>query len=267
MLAATDSVGRIWISATDDHASNADVNMHLETTEAIVAAHFAPWTDLLYLATQDGELIEIDAVNGRIMRRVSVARDGRASDFAISPDGSTMAVCTRGGVLILIDAQTLSVRRAQQLTEKQIRSICFHTSGRSVACVGDSGSVLMYDLHTNRAKTSELISTASLFDVAMHPGGHTFAIGNRHGTVYLVDSATLKPLCKLRGTGSVMALAFTPEGDRLVVSRLEQPPQIWNLTQLVRPLAAVRPTRDREVRAMMHTQTQTRRIDSVGVSD
>jgi len=257
MLAAADSGGRIWISGLDGLASSIDVIVHLEPTEAIVAAHFAPSADLLYVATQDGELIEIDAVNGRIKRRVSVARDGRVSDFAISPDGSAMAVCTRGGVLVLIDAKTLSVRRTEQVTEKQIRSVCFHPSGRTVACVGDSGSVLMYDLHTNRAKTSELISTASLFDVAMHPGGHTLAIGNRHGTVYLVDSATLKPLCKLGGTGSVMALAFTPEGDRLVVSRLEQPPQIWDLTQLVRPLTAVRPTRNRSVRAMKHSPTQS----------
>jgi prepilin-type N-terminal cleavage/methylation domain-containing protein len=45
--------------------------------------------------------------------------------------------------------------------------------------------------------------------------------------------------------GRGMALKFTPEGDRLLVSCLEQPPQVWDLTELIRPLSAVRPAPDR----------------------
>jgi len=79
----------------------------------------------------------------------------------------------------------------------------------------------------------------------MHPAGHTLAIGDRGGTVRLIDHATLRPLCTLRGDGSIMALAFTPDGDRLVVSCLEHPPQLWDLNALTRPLSAIRPARPR----------------------
>ena len=37
-----------------------------------------------------------------------------------------------------------------------------------------------------------------------------------------------------------MALAFTPDGDRLIVSCLEHPPQLWDLNALTRPLSAIR---------------------------
>ncbi len=244
LLAATDLGRTIRIRSTDADART-DVKLVLDPGDTIAAARFSASSDDLYIATQSGDLLEIDCSTGVIRRRSTVASEGRVSDLVIDPRGESMALGTRAGALVLIDPKTLAPVHLEQISEKQIRALCFDPSGKAVYCVGDTGRIHRLDLRTKQARSSELISQASLFEVAVHPAGHTLAVGDRNGIVRIIDAATLQPLCKLRGSGSVMALSFIAAGDRMVVSCLEQPPQVWDLTQLVSPLSMVRPGRGR----------------------
>lgn len=245
IIASIDLGRSIALQRTDGSDASEPTTVSLGPNDTIVAAHFLAHGENLIVATQEGDLIEIDTAMGAVLRRATVSPAGRVSDLSVSPDGLLLALSTRAGAVVIVDRDTLSVRRTMQFSDQQVRSLTFHPSGERVVGVGDAGRALVFEVATGRIRTSDPLGEASLFEVAMHPAGHTLAIGDRGGTVRLIDHATLRPLCTLRGDGSIMALAFTPDGDRLIVSCLEHPPQLWDLNALTRPLSAIRPASPR----------------------
>ncbi len=81
---------------------------------------------------------------------------------------------------------------------------------------------------------------APVHSVAFYPDGRWLASGSELGAIILWDSATFKPIVRLRsGAGQIRGLRFSGDGALLATYFYAAPTMIWDLPQLRRSLGAM----------------------------
>ncbi|QDU59949.1 Serine/threonine-protein kinase StkP [Planctomycetes bacterium Pan216] len=194
------------------------------------------------------------------------------STIAISPDGKSVVVGSRGGSVRLYDARTMELRQllrghAKHGIGKAVKSLKWSTDGDWIASVGDDGRVRLSTadgrrgpvLHhpypvTDVAWSSDgnQLATASRDDVTIwnRNGDRVRKLGGFDGHVNKVDwssagwlaAGSLGPnpivrLWKPDGTpgstledfkGSVLAVAWTPDGEYLAAIDQSQTVRVWS---------------------------------------
>ncbi len=148
---------------------------------------------------------------------------------AFSPDGSTLASCGAGGVL-LWNVKTGALD--QHLTKWGASwGLAWSPDGKLLAGVGDcSGRI--GDVSSGKELWSiPLGKRYAECSVAFAPNGSAVAFGDEDGDVRLVEPTSGKELRRFSGhKGPVPALAFTPDGKHLASGGQDATVRIWDLT-------------------------------------
>ena len=234
-IASLDS--EIEFLAPDGTASG---RLGLPIRESIAALQFRPGIDELAVCTQEGGLFIIDPATAGVLRSASTPPGSAVSDLAWSPDGAVLAIARRDGHLQIFDASGLSLRMDVAASTQQIRKIEYTPDGRTIAGVGDEGRLILINLATGEIRKSDRIAENSLFSMSVHPSATTIVVGDRTGRVVVVDSNSLLEMASLDGGGAVMSLAFTPEGDAVIVAPLERPVARLEFGRLVDSMKGIR---------------------------
>ena len=250
--AVSGTTGRIAVLGTDDRleliepettAEGAPIGRPVRLSDAgsLVSARFRPGFDRLGVVTQGGLVAMLDGADGAELSRRTLETGGAPSSLRFGPRGDWISITRRDGRLELLDPDTLETIRTVRVSEVQLRSQAVSPDGSRIACAGDSGRLMTVDPVSGRVRASEPISENSLFGVAFHPGGSTIVTGDRAGLVFVLDAETLRCLATFDAGGSVMSLAFAPDGGSLFVAALDRPVERWDFAALAATLGAVRP--------------------------
>lgn len=148
--------------------------------------------------------------------------------IAVSPDGKRVAT---GGVVRAVPSGEL-VRILKPNHGTTINTGAFSPDGKTVATVSHV-QVLLFDAEGDSPGRVLKLEGDSGWAVAFHPDGKWLAVGERDG-VALHDVATGRVVKRWTGhRGLVRALAFTPDGRRLLSGGNDASVLVWDVAAVV----------------------------------
>jgi WD40 repeat protein len=206
-------------------------------SNAAMSAEFSPTGGLLAVA--DGlagvlRVFDLKSLTPRMEQHVPSLKA-----IAFSPDGTLIAA--GGSPLLLLD---LASGKSRSLDVPSLpTSLAFFQSSKNhssaLAAGLENGAVLVWNL-TDDSQT-ELASKGNPSVRGLAASGSQLAAGNDQGDVQLWDVSTKKSLRHFAGySGSIFALAISPDGNLLAAAGMEGSIRFWSLKSgnLVRILAA-----------------------------
>ena len=179
-----------------------------------------------------GDLAVWDARSGELVRG-PIHFDGGVSDVEFSPDGRTMAVALATGYVPLIDVNTMkAIRTFHADTVPPTTFDTFSPDGRLLATGGWSGVVRLWDVASGQQVTHFLASAGPVIGMAFDPEGELIATTGTDGATRLWDATTgIQFGATFPGFDNVWnAVAFTPDGSRLVVVYANGQAFVWPAT-------------------------------------
>ena len=242
--------GRSVVSTGDDNrvliwdASSATIEIEqvLENPAALVlrAPVLSPDGATVLAVDVDGNVVAWDRGGTRSMERSFTAGSGQTNggpSFAISPDGSTLAVIQASeslthGSIQLVDTSTLEVIgviRYNRYVDGSPRGVAFSPDSRTLAVTSVDGYVGLWDAHTGSPEGPPLRAARThpieFWAAAFSPDGSVLATAGaawesqRPGRVLLWDTSTGRLIERLPEQGDpVSAVNYSPDGSLLVVS-------------------------------------------------
>ncbi|MFL5240711.1 MAG: tetratricopeptide repeat protein [Gemmataceae bacterium] len=154
------------------------------------------------------------------------------TDFAMSPDGKTVASVNRAGTAIVWDLTTHRPRRTIQMGG-WLSAVAFSPDGKVLAIGAQYGIVKLLDAETGKERALlERFQLAVSFTLSLvfSPDGKMLATSDREGLVRLWDLTTGRLHASLRGhTSAVGALNFSPDGKTLASASGDRTVRLWDV--------------------------------------
>ena len=117
----------------------------------------------------------------------------------------------------------------------ELRSVAFSPDGRYVAAGTRYGPVKVWDADTGNEVATLKGHTADVWAVAFSRDSKTLASGNgdwdRPGDIRLWDTTTWKERARLKHTGEVLCLAFSPTKSVLAAGSWDKTVKLWDLSE------------------------------------
>jgi WD40 repeat protein len=179
---------------------------------------------LVVQSTNGGQLSIWDLKRGRELALLERPRETDTYyGIAVSPDSKRVAT---GGVVREVPSGEL-VRVLKPNHGATINAGAFSPDGKTVATVSHR-QVLLFDAEGDRPGRALKLEGDSGWAVAFHPSGKWLAVGERDG-VALHDVVTGRVVKRWTGhRGLVRALAFTPDGRRLISGGTDASLLVWD---------------------------------------
>lgn len=163
----------------------------------------------------------------------------RVQSVEYSADGKILASGSRDGTIRLWDPQT--TKNIAVLTGHQngVTDIAISGDSRKLASVGaDEKFVRLWNINTHRKITDLKGKFNAIHSLAFSPDSDIIAAGDFDGTVKLLSTEKKKQIASLVGhdlapsditePGSVLTLAFSPDGETLASGSRDTTIRLWN---------------------------------------
>jgi WD40 repeat protein len=199
------------------------------------------WTKVV--TTSDDETVkEWDVTTGRELDKFKLPESDFAKGYRYttgaeySPDGKSIVVSRRDGLIAIMDVQTRKAQQILQSSGAAVWSAHFNRTGQQVIASSGNGNVTIWDVRTGRP--------AAFFWQASGVGKSTFSPDERYilttsldNVARIWDVATLQQIFTLKGHArSLTSAAFSPDGQKVVTTSDDGTARIWNIGTSILPL-------------------------------
>jgi WD40 repeat protein len=174
---------------------------------------FSPDGSLLALA--DGNSVEIyDASNGTLLNSMEQKSHG-GWKLAFSPDGQSIAIGERHGIIELWDVNTWSSQGQLEGIQEAIESVSYNSTGNLLTSVSYDGLVNIWDIKNKQLLRTIFTPTMHTMYVAFSPKGDQLVVGSTNFIKVwdVISGELLKSLYFEQS--STNFLNFSPDGTFL----------------------------------------------------
>ncbi len=203
------------------------------------AAVFSPDNKRLAAAGEDGA-VHVWEVDAGWREHVLHGHSGKALSVAFSPDGRLLASASADHTVKIWDVATEKELLTLRAHEGAVRSVAFSADGRRLASGGDDRVVKIWDAATGREERSLTGQPGAVHAVAFSPDGKRLAAATAalkrvltedSGATVVWNLETGQTAFTLRGgRGDVRAVAYSPDGKRLVSAGSDGWLKLWEPT-------------------------------------
>ncbi|OLF09979.1 nSTAND1 domain-containing NTPase [Actinophytocola xanthii] len=178
--------------------------------------------------------------------RDSLGRPAAVTGVAFSADGEHLATTTAGGLLQVFGWTGATVGRTPERVVRNgywIQSPVFGPDNRHIAFTGVTDGATVVDWTRGGEPPRPSAGKEVTLSAAYSADGRWVASGGQYGTVWIRPALGESSPRVLRGhDGAVAAVAFSPDGTRLVSASAEDGTiRVWNLVAPGRPLVLLGP--------------------------
>jgi WD40 repeat protein len=158
--------------------------------------------------------------------------------LVFSPDGKLLASLDNKGNIRVTEwasGQILARRTGPPLRRGGVGVLAFAPDGRRLAIGGDAGVLEFLDCQSRDVVTVETPTGDGVTALAFSPSGEVLAagFGFTSGTIHLWDVSSRQARGQLTNhTAWVTALAFVPDGRRLVSAGMDRTIRVWSIPEL-----------------------------------
>ena len=167
---------------------------------------------------------------------------GRVTSLAWSPDGRFLVVGDDEGVIRWLDpsaggeVKRYEIKRANQIVATTVTSLAFTADGNTLAASYHDHTTRLWDVRTGQNRIA-LQRPGGVVALDITSNGRFLLTGTYNGELRVSETATGKgrweePGQPLNQTAPARALAFTPDGKRLLMSRQKRI-ELWDLEKVI----------------------------------
>jgi RNA polymerase sigma factor (sigma-70 family) len=220
-----DKTARLWDVATGRELQRFAV------TDEVNSLAFAPDGKILATANRfTGSVIHLwDVDGGKEVARFDAPGEGLhgVTCVAFAPDGKALAAGSYDGVIRLWDHRLVRVIGPTTMRHERCACLVFSADGRTLATSDLDGDLRLWETATGKERRHFRGHPCSF-----SPDGRVLVAGSEHG-IDLWDLAADAKLTSLTGhRGSIAALAFSPDGARLVSGSWDTTALVWDTSAL-----------------------------------
>src|SRR5262249_32954793 len=163
-----------------------------------------------------------------------------ANAVAFSPDGKWVASGSGIGVIRIWETGTgKELRHFGSGDQGKVNAVAFSPDGTLLASANSDKSVRLWEVRTGNEVRRLTGHGAQVYAVAFSPQGTTLAAGSEGLRLWEVASGKLQ--AQLGGKWTVTAVAFTPDGQRLVSADSDAMTRLWDLATAKEQQTGARP--------------------------
>ncbi|MEO0755868.1 MAG: serine/threonine-protein kinase [Cyanobacteria bacterium J06648_16] len=151
----------------------------------------------------------------------------RVSALGLTATGQRFASASWDGTLRLWQLPGGELIETIPAGQGRITALAMHPAGLHIVSGGEDGAVKVWAL--DRSITTDTIyqSPDAITALALSPDARLLAVGTEGNTLSLWDGATGRCVSQLEQGWGVVAVAFSPDGQRLLVSSRDERVTMW----------------------------------------
>jgi len=176
----------------------------------------------------------------------NIAR-GRLRSLVWLPDSSGVLIAAGDAKAVILNAADLSDRSSSPPHFGQLRGAVSSRDGLIAITFGEEGIARFWTLPDPSAPDQSWTllherskSAMPIYAVAVHPTKPLAAVGHAAGDVRFIDTTTGTALATLKASASIMSLAFSPDGQKLLVGSGLNGSEVWDIRRLAEFLRSIR---------------------------
>jgi len=230
--------GKTLVTGSYDHTvklwsieKRAEVHTIPANKGAVLTVAFHPNGKSLVTGGIDGALHFWETEKGSQGRpAVLQAHRSWVNAVAYGPDGRLLGSASSDGTVRVSDGLVVMEHLPKAA---ELRSLAFTPNSKLLAVGTRYGLVKVFDPQTGKEVVTLKGHAGDVWAVAFSADGKTLASGDgdwdRPGDIRLWDTATWKEKGKLKHTGEVLCLAFSPKKNLLAAGSWDKTVKVWDL--------------------------------------
>ena len=201
-------------------------------------AGISPDGTLFALGSKEGAIRLVDVASGTTHKMDGGHKDGADMFLAFAPDGRTLVSSAGSGEVIVWDVASRQIRERLDASEQTVWGLQVSPDGQTFYSIANDGRLGMWDLAGKRrldrrfdAGPKYELDDRSPKGLAVSPDGQLIAVAQLNRDVHLLDARTLQRQGRLRTDNTVLAVAFSSNGERLAAAGVGGEVTIWDVEQ------------------------------------
>jgi WD40 repeat protein len=192
-------------------------NDHNNNDEPIAGLAYSPDGKKFAFSGSSGKINIFDALSFKSLNSFESLQDENLAGLVWTPEGNNVLVYGSDGSIKTLNASSGQVKTNLERLESGIRALDLGFDGQTMIVGSNDGTIQALQI-TGKTLWKTQLASASPLTVRYSPDGKSIAVSATDGTLRLLDSGTGKISYSLTNhTDSTAALAFSPDGTRLLV--------------------------------------------------
>src|SRR5437868_129467 len=195
------------------------------SAESVLSVAYSADGSRLISASEDRTVRMWNTNSGTEEARLSEGKP--VNTVVISPDGRTIILGRRDGILELFDTKSLQTLNSIRCHDAAINAAAISSDSKTVATASEDKTVKLWDVKTGSLKAVLSGHSQAVLAAAFGADGLVVASGGRDSSIRIWEVSTGKTLQVLSNAGSVNALSFSPDGSTLVSAASDGRVRVW----------------------------------------